>query len=182
MRRVCADMCARLPELRHIDIHRVGIAIRRARKAVPYGLQASLTPLRFDGGRLEKEMSGGRWVIQRVFDAAGEQEYLYVLSFYLPRFLDQSFSEKLVTIIHELWHISPAFDGDMRRHPGRCYMHSHSQKDYDAWAGQLSRRWLSMGPPAEIVDFLRLNSHELLRRHASLVGTRIPTPKLLRRT
>ena len=30
-------------------------------------------------------------------------------------FLDQTFEEKLVTVFHELYHISPAFDGDLRR-------------------------------------------------------------------
>ena len=42
------------------------------------------------------------------------------MSFYLPRFCDQSLDEKLSTVMHELWHISPAFDGDIRRLPGRC--------------------------------------------------------------
>ena len=58
------------------------------------------------------------------------------------RFMDVDFEEKLVTIFHELWHVSPRFDGDLRRHPGRCYMHTGSQKDYDAQMLRLARRWL----------------------------------------
>src|SRR6185295_6101961 len=108
MRRVCADMCARLTELAHIDLHRVAVAVRRARKRVPHGLQASLTPLRFAGGQLVTENARGRWTIQRLYETPGGREYLYILNFYLPRFLNQPLEEKLVTIIHELWHVGPA--------------------------------------------------------------------------
>ncbi|HTN77604.1 MAG TPA: hypothetical protein VL096_20240, partial [Pirellulaceae bacterium] len=108
MRLVSADMVARLPQLRHIDLSRICVAFCQARKRVPYGMQASLTPLRFEGGALEGTRRGRRYAIQRVHDTAG-QDMLYVLSFYLPRFMDLVFREKLITIVHELWHISPQF-------------------------------------------------------------------------
>jgi hypothetical protein len=180
MRRVCADMCARLAELGHIDLHRVAIAVRRARKRVSHGLQASLTPLRFEGGELFTYRRGVRWTIQRVYDFPGGTEFLYILNFYVPRFLDQPLEEKLVTAIHELWHIGPSFDGDLRRHPGRCYIHSGRQSEYDALAAQLARRWLALNPPAEIYSFLNLSARELLHHHGAVIGTRIPSPKLLR--
>ena len=50
MRRVIADMIARLPELAHIELDRVGVGFCQTRKAVQHGRQASLTPLRFAGG------------------------------------------------------------------------------------------------------------------------------------
>ena len=50
IRRVCDDMVARLPELAHIDMSRVAVAFCQARKPVPHGMFASLTPLRFAGG------------------------------------------------------------------------------------------------------------------------------------
>ena len=60
---------------------------------------------------------------------------LYVMTFCLPRFLNQDFDEKIVTLFHELYHISPAFDGDLRRHGGRYQVHTHSQKNYDEEMG-----------------------------------------------
>jgi hypothetical protein len=180
VRRVCAYLCTRVPELTHIQMLRVAIAVRRARKRVSHGLQASLTPLRFEGGGLFTERQTGRWTIQRVYDHPGGTEFLYILNFYLPRFLNQSLEEKLVTIIHELWHIGPAFDGDLRRHPGRCYIHSGRQSQYDAFAAQLSRQWLALKPPAETYAFLSFSARELLRYHGAVLGSRIPTPKLLR--
>ncbi len=180
MRRVCADMCARLAELGHIDLERVAVAVRRARKRVPHGLQASLTPLRFAGGQLVTENARGRWTIQRLYETPGGREYLYILNFYLPRFLNQPLEEKLVTIIHELWHVGPACDGDLRRHEGRCYIHTGRQSQYDAWAAELSRKWLSLGPPPEMFAFLHHNARELLRRYGSVSGTRVPSPRLIR--
>ena len=38
---------------------------------------------------------------------------LYLLSFYLPRFLKLPWREKLATVIHELWHVNPQFNGDL---------------------------------------------------------------------
>ena len=179
MRRLCDDLTARLPELSHVDMQRVAIRFCQARRAVRYGIQATLTPLRFEGGQLFANRRGRTWTVQRLYDSQG-REQLYLLSFYLPRFLERTFQEKLSTVIHELWHIGPAFDGDLRRHPGRCYAHSHSQKQYDDLMDQFARKWLSLDPPAAISDFLRCNHRQLEREHGQVFGQRISTPKLIR--
>ena len=179
MRRLCADLSLRVPELTHIDLKRVAIRFCQARKAVRHGVQASLTPLRFERGELYSRRRGRTWTIERLYDDAG-REMLYLLSFYLPRFLERTYEEKLTTVVHELWHISPSFDGDLRRHPGRCYAHSHSQRQFDALAGQIATKWLSLDPPPETHGFLRLSFGELERHHGPIYGQKIPTPKLVR--
>jgi hypothetical protein len=178
IRAVCADMIARLPELAHIDLQRVCIAFSTTRTASPYGVQASLTPLRFEGGALEGKKRGRRYRVQQVRDHAG-REMLYILTVYLPRFQNLDLREKLITIVHELWHISPAFDGDIRRHPGRCYAHSSSKDDYDAEMGRLIDRWLAQSPPGELYAFLHRDFRELLREHNGLHGMRVGRPKLI---
>ena len=99
MRLVCQDMAARLPELAHIDLDRVAVCFCQARKRVAHGLFASLTPLRFAGGAATSVRRGRPVTIQRLSDWDG-REMLYVLSFYLPRFMDLDFREKLITILH----------------------------------------------------------------------------------
>ena len=178
VRRLCADMVHRLPELSHVDLPRVAISFSQTRKAVDHGLYASLTPLRFAGGSRYAVRRGRKWTVQRLVDeSAGEM--LYLLSFYLPRFLDQRFHHKLTTVVHELWHISPRFDGDLRRFGGRCYAHSASQRRYDAKVEQLVDRWLSLEPPASVYNFLRYEFRELVRRYGRVYGVKIPTPKLI---
>lgn len=179
LRALCADVCRRLPELSHIDMSLVAVRYCQTRRAGRYGIQASLTPLRFAGGERVTIRRGHPWTVQKVFDAAG-REMLYLLSFYIPRFLDLPLDEKLATICHELWHIGPDFDGDLRRHDGRCYAHGASERRFHASMHALADRWLAGDPPAELYDFLRYSFAELHARHGRLYGTRITTPKLVR--
>ena len=179
MRRLCADMVARLPELAHIDLGRVAFNLCQARKDVAHGLYASLTPLRFENGATQKQRGKKRYVVDRICDATG-CEYLYLLSFYLPRFLNTSLEEKLSTVVHELWHISPACNGDLRRHDGRCYAHGPSQSAYDAEMDRLAQAWLSLDPPAHLYAFLDGDFASIVAEHGAIIGDRWPAPKVVR--
>lgn len=178
MRRLCEDMASRLPALRYIDVDRVCVAFAQVRSAERRGAFASLTPMRFSGGQEYTVRRGRRYAMQRVLGPAG-REMLYILRFYVPRFLDLPFREKLTTVVHELWHIGPAFDGDLRRHGGRCYAHGRSQRAYDAHAERLAGQWLALSPPAGLYDFLRLSFAELRGRYGRVYGVKVPRPKLV---
>ena len=178
MQRLCTDIATRLPEMNHVDMQQVAVSFSQARTPELHGLQAKLTPLRFEGGKVVTKRRGRVWTVEKLLNHDG-QELLYILSFYLPRFMDQPFAEKLTTIFHELWHISPHFDGDLRRHPGRCYAHSHSQKEYDEFSAELGRQWLKLNPPDELFSFLHLNFAQLWQLHGRVYGLKIRTPKLI---
>jgi predicted metallopeptidase len=165
--------------LSHIRLDLVAIRFCQVRKPVPHGMLANLTPLRFEHGSPVTERRGRRWKVEALYDDRG-REMLYLLSFYLPRFCEFPFGEKLATVIHELWHIGPRFDGDLRRHPGRCYAHSPRQKDYDAHAAALAQKWLAQAPATGVHDFLQASFKELVRQHGAVVGQRIRTPRLVR--
>jgi len=177
MRQLCEDITRRVDDFQHVRMEQVAVTFAQARRRVSYGLQAKLTPLRFEGGELVTRRRGRMWTIQRWY--AGELEMLYILTFYLPRFLEQSFREKLVTVMHELYHISPAFDGDIRRLPGHYHVHSRSQKEYDRQMDDLVDRYLASAPPEALYRFLRTGFRELAAHHGSVVGIRVPIPKLL---
>ncbi len=178
MEALCRHAVQNVELLAHVDMDAVAVTYRQTRKAVSHGLQACLTPLRFENGALEMVQGNRRWQMPRIIGPGG-QELLYILSFYLPRFLDRTFRDKLVTIFHELWHISPAFDGDLRRHEGRCYMHSARQADFDAHAESLADTWLASDPPVELYDFLKFNFRELVARHGGVYGVKAAVPKLV---
>ncbi|MCH8840376.1 MAG: hypothetical protein IH831_06795 [Planctomycetes bacterium] len=178
MRRLCRDMVARLAELSHINLERVAIGLCQTRQNGSHGLYASLTPLKFEAGADQQILEGRRYEVQRLCDQQG-RELLYVLSFFLPRFQNTSLEEKLSTVLHELWHISPEFDGDLRRHAGRCYAHGPSQREYDAQMDRLAQRWLALDPPWHLYEFLTLDFSQLVAEHGQVVGARWPTPKLL---
>ena len=176
MRRLCSALVAALPELAHIQLDRVGIGFRQARRRGHAGVQATLTPLRFEGGNSVKLSRGRRLQIERIVDEHG-REMLYLLNFYLPRFLEAPFEERLITVLHELWHINPAFDGDLRRFHGRCYAHSHSREGYDQQMSRLAARWLESQPPEEDLALLR-QELALLQQQGPIWGMRFPVPKV----
>jgi hypothetical protein len=177
MRRLCDDVVQRLPAFHHVRMEQLVITFAQTRRRVAHGLQAKLTPLRFQQGQMTTRRQGRDWTIQRLFN--GDQEMLYILTFYLPRFQDQSFREKLITVVHELYHIGPKFDGDIRRLRGHYHVHSHSQKEYDHQMGLLVDEYLGSGPAGELLGFLRMNYRALMRRHGGVVGLRVPIPKLI---
>jgi len=179
MRRFCADAIARTSALGHIDLAHVALSFAQTRKRTRHGLYASLTPMRFEGGSLTCRRQSRTYTIQRLYDTQG-REIFYILTFYLPRFLDLPFREKLITVFHELWHISPEFDGDLRRHDGRCYAHTHSQKQYDAEMDSLARQYLAATPPASFYEFLQYDFSGLLARHGRIYGTKVRRPRLLK--
>lgn len=178
IRQLCQHACGSVQEIAHIDMHYVAVGFRQARKAVSHGLQASLTPMRFEGGTTESVRRGRRWTTQRIIGPAG-QDILYLLNFYLPRFLDLPFEEKLTTIFHELWHVGPEFDGDLRRHEGRCYMHGPRQDDFDDVARRIAECWMSQHPPRQLWEFLRLDFADLQANYGRVYGERYPAPKLI---
>jgi hypothetical protein len=177
MRCLCVDAIARLPVLGHIRMDEVAVAFAQARRRVSHGLQAKLTPLRFEGGSLYLRRAGRTWTLERLYD--GRREMLYILTFYLPRFFDHSFREKLITVFHELYHISPAFDGDIRRLDGRYHVHSHSQRAYDRLMERLVDEYLASAPPPELLGFLESSFRGLCARHGTVVGRRVTSPKLI---
>lgn len=177
MRRLCADMISRVDLLRHIDMDRVAVGFSQTRRASGHGMYASLTPMRFAGGQPHTIRRGQKWAVQRLVDADG-REMLYILTFYLPRFLDLEFREKLATVMHELWHIGPRFDGDVRRFGDRFFAHGSSQAEYDARIDRLVAQWLSAEPCESVCEFLRPSFRELIARHGRVFGCRVPKPKL----
>ena len=177
VRRLCADLVRHCAELRHIDVSRLLFGITQARSGRAHGLQARVTPLRFRHGELTRRRDGVCYQVQRYF--VDDREMLYLVTFCLPRFLDQDFDDKFITLFHELYHISPAFDGDLRRHSGRCEVHSHSKRLYDAHMADLARSYLSNGAERSLHAFLRLDFAQLQYRHGGVVGVMVPRPRLL---
>jgi predicted metallopeptidase len=177
MTRLCDDICMRHAEFAHIRMPQVAVTFSQARSPVEWGVQARLTPLRFEGGAVVERRKGRLWTVQRVYHQG--QESLYILTFLLPRFLNLSFEEKLITVFHELYHISPDFNGDIRRFSGSCYMHTGSQKNYDRQMGVFAQQYLRMGAPEELYRFLRPSFSELQSCFGDVVGLRIAIPRLI---
>lgn len=177
VRRLLADIAARCDSLRHVDVSRLLVGMTRARNGRPQGLQARVTPLRLSPRDVRRK-DGER--VQRYF--LDEHEFYYVLTFVLPRFLDLDFSEKLITFFHELHHIGPRCDGDMRLTGGRCAWHGCSRRRYDEQMALLAREYLAGKPDPALHAFLRLSFTQLQHRHHAVAAIAVPHPKIISRT
>jgi hypothetical protein len=178
MRGLCHDLSRRLPAFHHVRMEHVAVTFAQTRRRVLHGLQAKLTPLRFEQGRLTTQRGRSLWTIRRIFD--GETELLYILTFYLPRFFDLPFREKLITVCHELYHISPEFNGDIRRFQGRYHVHSARHNEYDREMGRLADEYMACRPSARHWAFLQHDFETLRSRHGAVIGVRMPIPRLIR--
>lgn len=164
-------------EFYHLNPEKILVTVIRARNRQKHGLQARVTPMRFEGGDLQCRRGNRFYEVQRYF--VDGREIFYLVTFCLPRFQNQTLEGKLVTIFHELFHISPFFDGDLRRHPGRCSWHSHNKKEYDSQMLVLAREYLSKTSNPELHDFLRLDFSQLVFKHQGIRGLFVPVPRLL---
>lgn len=176
-RRLLEDMARRCPELGHVDVGRILVGVLQARNGRGHGLQARVTPLRFPGGQLQRRRREVNYQVQRYF--LGEHEFLYLMTFCLPRFLDQDFDDKFITLVHEMYHIGPEFNGDLRRHEGRYQLHTRSQRHYDRHMAELARAYLALKPDPALYGFLRLNFGQLQARHGGVAGIVVPRPKVI---
>jgi hypothetical protein len=166
--RVIDDVARTLPEFAHVRAGDMLVSYCRARKRTPYGVFAKTVPL--SGVAPDRPFPGGG-----AFEYRGRR-VLYLIYFYLPRFHDQTFEDKVVTILHELWHLSPEFDGTLRLFPGRTFAHCPSRDDFEAHLFPLARAYIRKRDGEGRLDFLKLSTEELARSYGSIRGLWVPMP------
>ena len=100
----------------------------------------------------------------------------------MPVFFNLSFKDKLTTIFHELYHISPRFDGDLRLFKGKAYKHGPSMEKYDKYMEYLVDKYLARTP--ESAEFLKPDSGNITQQMKTSKIPRIPKhePMLVRIT
>jgi predicted metallopeptidase len=178
--RLIADIVRRMEEFGHIDPDRVMVCIATTRGGGVHGTYAKIHPLRFEAGSrttLVRQRRGTtRYEIPPVI--RGGVEMLYIIYFLVPRFLNLPLREKLVTIIHELYHISPEFNGDIRRFPGKNFAHGSSRKRYNALMAEFATRYLDETENRVGIEFLEGDMAAMRARHGAIVGRKMAAPRL----
>lgn len=180
MERLIADIVCRMEEFSHIDPDRVLVCVSSTRGGGVHGTYAKIHPLRFAGGLQTMEVRRGRRTITCAMPTISHrgQEMLYVVYFLVPRFLNLSLREKLITVFHELYHISPEFNGDIRRFPGRNYAHGTSTRKYNAHMAKLVESYQEKGDNGGLVEFLEGDMAAIRARHKAMVGRKMAAPRI----
>lgn len=174
--RLISELVLSLEEFKSIDVSRLAVSATYCKSRSRAGLLAYLLPLRYrDGSPVTKKERWGKTYHYGVSPVHHEgRELLYIIYFMLPRFLKLSYREKLDTVIHELYHISPDFNGDLRRLKGRSHLHGNSLKEYDRHIRTLTDRFLKEKADSEALLVLKNPWKEFQSFHI-----KEPRPKLI---
>ena len=172
---VVKDIIRHVPAFRHVKISTILFSFAKARQRTDHGVYAKIVPLRFEKGKNvvkegKKTMMTPKWTFR-------DKIYLYILYVYMPRFHDQSLYGKIMTLIHELYHISPECDGDLRRFPGKRY-HGYSEEAYERTIEPWVRQYLEKREDAEVLDFLRIRTEDIEKKLGKLTGLHVQLPTM----
>ena len=179
LEKLCRDIVTTVPELAHVDLGRVLICFATTRGRGIHGTYAKIHPLRFAGGSrscsIRRRGRAYTWTMPTVTHEG--REILYLVYFLVPRFLDLPLREKLITICHELYHVAPECNGDLRRFPGRNYAHGHSLKAYNARMATLADAYLATDGTRAQVAFLDGDLAAIRARHGTITVRKFPIPR-----
>ncbi len=172
---ITAHICQNVSIFSHIDPNGLLVCYARSRKQSLQGVYAKIHPTTFRGGRKEIEHRGRKFAYPTI--QIGSRRILYVMYFYYPRFQNLRFETKLLTVFHELYHISPEFDGDIRRFSGKYFAHGKSQKQYDARLKREVDAYLDTFGEDERLDFLRMDFKQIQAKFGRVMGQTVKMPK-----
>ena len=170
------DIIKTHPFFNHIRINNILVAISSSNgnKNV---VVAKLRPMLFEGGSRTKVVRGIEYAAPEVI--INDTNIMYIIYFHLPRFLNHGNQKtKLATVIHELHHISPLFNGDIRRYSGKNYAHGNSRKDFDDLISIYTDEYISDTIHPELSNFLKYRYNELKRKYGAIFGNMIRIPRL----
>ena len=199
------DIVARVPALSFIDMRRILVFARAGRTGTDGAYATchciSLPPSEpgyyFWRDRTTGELTRrSEWFVTRSPEVLVDSHPIdYMISFTLPRFLDQSLSRsrkhvhyagqtdwagnwagnwiaKLDTIVHELYHVDPARPGirRMERADGTYSANCHGRRFFEDVVGMV-KQYVASDPDPAVYEFLRHSFDELTATHGGIVGT-----------
>ena len=177
IRRFAVDVSSSIDDFAHIN-HQAVIYGLQASKPTRSGMYAKVIPLRFEKGKYVREYNGHFYRMPRVM--YNGHEILYYIAVLLPRFLRLNADQKILTLLHELYHISPECNGDIRRICAGKPAHGASRREYDRrLTGYIPLIKQKISP--DRLTWLEQDDHGLRGRFGEITGVRakIPRPYLV---
>ncbi|HDP80611.1 MAG TPA: hypothetical protein ENN21_07200 [Spirochaetes bacterium] len=168
------EIVLRCPSFSHCDLSKITLCLgsNRSGRGAIYG---KLVPLRFRGGAASLGYRGKTYTMPVVMRNGVEQRY--IIYFYYPRFFDLSPLEKLRVLFHELYHISPDFNGDIRRMAPVKASHGGSRKGFDRNFQEELALFHAHISSTPYMKFLAMDAAALHRAFKKVTGTRMKTPR-----
>ena len=172
---IIQEIAFTMPSFSHVDPSRMLVCCASNRKNSRGATYGKLVPMRFKNGEKIQKFRGQFYTIPTLINE--EREILYVIYFYMPRFFDLNAYHKLRVIFHELYHVDPGFNGDIRRMGEYKASHGGSKKKFDEYFEDELMDFYSQVKSKPYMNFLNLNSRELHRTFANVYARRMKVPR-----
>jgi predicted metallopeptidase len=140
IRALLEDVVIRLPEFRHIRPERILVVTGEARRAS----RGSIKPLTFAQGK-SKDLLGHRKPVVRM----DGKRMLYCITLRPLFFRKSTARDRIQTLLHELFHVAPAFDGTL----DEDHRHARLGADFYRTLRPLVRRYLKRCPKELLAPF-----------------------------
>lgn len=157
------------------DINRILVAGSKNKKESKRGTYSKVVPLRFKNGKSVIRYEGHNYCIPKI--KVSGTEILYIIYFYMPSFFNLNAEEKIKVLFHELYHISPDFNGDIRRIGSVKYAHGHSGKKFEENYLSHAEKFFSYIKKTRYFDFLTMNFADFNRHFSKIKINRVKKPK-----
>ncbi len=178
MTQLIGEMARSVGEFHQFDARQIRVSASFNRSRNRGGVLAYVVPLRYrDGLPVELRRHGSRlyhWTMLPQHQDG--HELLYYMYFMLPRFFNLTLREKVETVVHELYHINPAFNGDLRRFKGRSKLHG-CHKEFDQRVRQLTDLFMGSPHNPQSYEFLRGGPYTLRLRYGEIRAHHFPEPR-----
>jgi predicted metallopeptidase len=158
----------------HIDTTKLIVCLSSNKKNGRGSIYGKLVPFKFKNGSDTVTFKGKYYSIPRITNNG--TDILYAIYFHLPRFFDLPADKKLNVIFHELYHISPDFNGDIRRMGNVKKAHGSSKKRFDLKFENEVKSFYEYISKTYFLDFLRMDSKSLKNKY-HIYARRMKIPK-----
>lgn len=163
------------PKFAHIDTTRLLVSAAFNRTETGGYSYGKVVPLRFENGQTEKLYKGRLFRMPNV--TREDISQLYIVYFYAPHFFNLPAGEKLKVIFHELYHISPEFNGDIRRMGKKKFAHGHSVENFNSHFEEDVKRFHAYIADTQALDFLSFSVNDFLKKFKQVTYFKIKVPR-----
>lgn len=172
---ITREIVSSTDEFKNYDCNQILICAASNRSNGRGATYGKLQPLRFENGSPIINHRGRVYAMPNV--TFNNHEIKYIIYYYFPKFFDLPAKEKINVMFHELYHISPDFNGDIRRMGKFKKAHGHSKKFFEEQYLYMADSFYKNIKDTSYHSFLEMTSKELLACYKKVTYTRIKTIK-----
>lgn len=165
------DIIKATDEFKSYDLNRILICCASSRNDFKGATYGKLLPLRFKDGSEIISYNNRHYTIPKV--KINNIEILYIIYFYIPKFFNLSVGDKVKVIFHELYHINPEFNGDIRRMGNFKSAHGHSRKAFEEKYIVYAETFLKTIKNSPYFHFLEMNYEDIHNQFKKILYQRM---------